>query len=160
MSDFTTVFARRFAARAECSCGWTAKQRMLRGAAIADAMTHTAITGHMPGWPLVICDTAAAGTRRMLTLVAVGGLIAAGAMVATADPADALPGQCGGGYGLGNGGTYCDFDAWPDGSFMHQETVCVLGFCGTNAFRACHAPGAPGMPAGRVPTDSDPSTPC
>lgn len=74
--------------------------------------------------------------------------------------ADAVPGQCGGGYGLGNGGSFCDSYPWPDGSFQHTETVCVLGFCGTNTFRACHTPGVNGSPAGRVPTDYDPNTPC
>jgi|GEM_PF-3213429 len=67
----------------------------------------------------------------------------------------ALPGQCAVGYGpLGNGGGFCDTDPWPDGSFMHWERVCVLGFCGENSFRACHVPG------GRVPTDYDPRTRC
>lgn len=72
----------------------------------------------------------------------------------TVASAQALPGQCGGGGFLGSGGSFCDYDAWPDGSFMHYERVCVLGFCGNNTFRAC------GVPGGRVPTDSDPATPC
>lgn len=68
--------------------------------------------------------------------------------------AQALPGQCGGGGAIGFGGGFCDGAAWSDGSFYHCETVVVFGIGGTNCFQACPIPG------GRVPTDSDPATPC
>lgn len=90
-------------------------------------------------------------------IVALAGslLVAVGLAAGVFSPsASALPGQCGGGYGGGHGGEFCDYDLWPDGSFMHYERVCVFGFCGNNTFRACHVEG------GRVPTDSDPATPC
>jgi hypothetical protein len=90
-------------------------------------------------------------TRLLLACVATGAAIAS---MITPPAANAVPGQCGGGGFAGNGGSFCDTDAWADGSFWHQESVCVLGFCGANAFRACAVPG------GRVPTDSDPATPC
>ena len=97
--------------------------------------------------------------RRSLALAGLGALAATG--IITATPAEALPGQCGGGYFGGHGGEFCDSAAWPDGSFWHQERVCVFGICGSNGFRACHVPPGPnGEPAGRVPTDNDPATPC
>lgn len=88
---------------------------------------------------------------RILALAATCG-VAIGVLLAP--DVGAIPGQCAGGYGAGSGGQFCDYDAWPDGSFAHWERVCVLGFCGENTFRACHVPG------GRVPTDYDPATPC
>lgn len=91
--------------------------------------------------------------RTLLGALAVGGMLAYVALL-FAPVSEALPGQCAGGGAFGSGGSFCDFDAWPDGSFMHRETVCVMGFCGTNQFRACHVPG------GRIPTDTDPATPC
>lgn len=91
---------------------------------------------------------------RRILVAASAVIVLTGTAIGFATRADAAPGQCGGGYGAGSGGEFCDYDAWPDGSFMHRERVCVLGFCGTNTFRACHVPG------GRVATDSDPATPC
>jgi len=96
--------------------------------------------------------------KRIVGTVIGSCLMAAAALgvgpVSMIPAAHAVPGQCAGGYALGNGGAFCDFDAWPDGSFMHWERVCVLGFCGENTFRACPVPG------GRVPADYDPNTPC
>ncbi len=100
--------------------------------------------------------------RRLRRLVAgtASVLVLAGAGIGWAGQAQAVPGQCGGGYALGHGGEFCDSAAWPDGSFWHQERVCVFGICGSNGFRACHVDNGPGVPAGRVPTDNDPGTPC
>lgn len=91
--------------------------------------------------------------RRIVNFLAIGSIVAI-PLLGVAPSANALPGQCGGGYAGGNGGEFCDTEPWADGSFMHTERVCVLGFCGTNRFRACHVPG------GRVATDNDPNTPC
>jgi hypothetical protein len=55
--------------------------------------------------------------------------------MALASPAANAQG-CASGYGGGfGGGGYCDYDYAPDGSYMHCETVYVLGFGGTNCFR-------------------------
>jgi len=96
--------------------------------------------------------------RRLLAVVVVAiftiaALIFAVAVI-TAPHSHAMPGQCGSGYTPWGGGGFCDGDVWPDGSVLHHENVCVLGFCGGNTFRACLTPD------GRVPTDNDPSTPC
>lgn len=85
-------------------------------------------------------------------LAVVGGI---GGAAILAPKAEAVPGQCGGGYGMGSGGEFCDSQPWPDGSFLHYERVCVLGFCGANTFRACDDGNG-----GRFPTDNDPATPC
>ncbi len=93
--------------------------------------------------------------RRAMWIVGLAA-IGAAALIVTAPDSGAVPGQCGtGGYFGGNGGEYCDWDGWPDGSFMHRERVCVLGFCGVNTFRACDD-----GHGGRFATDSDPATPC
>ena len=92
---------------------------------------------------------------RRILIAASAVIVLAGAAIGLATRADAVPGQCGGGGFGGNGGNFCDWDGWSDGSFMHRETVCVLGFCGTNTFRACDD-----GHGGRVPTDNDPATPC
>jgi hypothetical protein len=47
--------------RAWCSCGWSARRRLLLGVAKVDAWTHSAETGHMPAVPLVIRTGNAAG---------------------------------------------------------------------------------------------------
>lgn len=113
-------------------------------------------TIRMPDMPTTITRERNIRPRRLRRRLAVSAalIVLAGAGIGFATRAEALPGQCGGGYGAGSGGEFCDYDAWPDGSFMHRERVCVLGFCGTNTFRACHVPG------GRVATDNDPATPC
>lgn len=38
--------------RAECSCGWQSKQRVRKGRAVYDALTHAADTGCRENWPL------------------------------------------------------------------------------------------------------------
>lgn len=93
--------------------------------------------------------------RRILALMWFGAALAFVALLVALPKSDASPGQCGQGFGFGSGGGFCDYDPWPDGSFMHSETVYVLGFGGTNVFRACND-----GHGGRVATDYDPATPC
>ncbi|SRX92334.1 hypothetical protein MSP7336_00559 [Mycobacterium shimoidei] len=71
--------------------------------------------------------------------------------------ANAVPGQCGAGYGAGSGGGFCDSDAWPDGSFYHCAHVYVLGFGGGGCGRVCPNPQNPALP---IATDADPNTHC
>jgi hypothetical protein len=77
--------------------------------------------------------------NRFLILMAIGAFLAAGGIVTAAD-ADAMPGQCGQGYAFGSGGGFCDGPQAPDGTWMHCETVYVLGFGGTNCFRVRPVP--------------------
>lgn len=65
------------------------------------------------------------------------GVVSTGFVVAmvSAPPAEAVPGQCGQGFAVGSGGGFCDGMAAEDGTWMHCETVYVLGFGGTNCFR-------------------------
>lgn len=72
--------------------------------------------------------------RRGLALTMLGALLTAG-IIATSHHADATPGQCGQGYAAGSGGGFCDGPAAADGTWLHCETVYVLGFGGTNCFR-------------------------
>jgi len=62
-------------------------------------------------------------------------LLAAALVAATVTPtANAMPGQCAYGNGGFGGGGFCDYAPNPDGTWMHCETVYVLGFGGTNCF--------------------------
>lgn len=54
--------------------------------------------------------------------------------------AQASPGQCGSAIVVGNGGGFCDGMPAPDGTWMHCESVYVLGFGGTNCFRVRPVP--------------------
>ena len=69
------------------------------------------------------------------------GVIGGGAM-ALAGPASAAPlgapvpvDACRSLNIMGSGGTSCDSDWAPDGSFTRCDTVIVLGFGGTNCYR-------------------------
>lgn len=70
--------------------------------------------------------------RRALALTGFGALIAAAVTIA---PAHSQPGQCAYGNGGFGGGGFCDGPAAADGTWMHCETVYVLGIGGTNCFR-------------------------
>ena len=76
--------------------------------------------------------------RRVLALTGLGALAAAGLI--TAQPAQAMPGQCGSAIVFGSGGGFCDGPPAPDGTWLHCETVYVLGFGGTNCFRVKPVP--------------------
>ena len=73
-----------------------------------------------------------------LALLATGAAV--GSMLLASPEADALPGQCGQGFAFGSGGGFCDAPASPDGTWMHCETVYVMGFGGTNCFRVRPVP--------------------
>ncbi len=73
--------------------------------------------------------------QRLAGLVLLGAIGAAAAVFITAPHAESFPGQCGHGYAVGSGGGFCDGPAAADGTWMHCETVYVLGFGGTNCFR-------------------------
>jgi len=80
------------------------------------------------------------------TLLALGlSAVAAAAAIGLAPGAGAVPGQCGSAIVFGSGGGFCDLPPDPDGTWIHCESVYVLGFGGTNCFRV--------RP---VPTDVDP----
>lgn len=78
----------------------------------------------------------------MKKFVAAAGVAAAmGAGLAFAAPAQAAPGDCVPGvYTPWGGGGFCDGPPFPDGTWMHCETVFVLGFGGTNCFRVRPVP--------------------
>ena len=63
-----------------------------------------------------------------------GPIVLAG-LVGPAPAAVAAPGQCGQGYAFGSGGGFCDGPPAADGTWLHCESVYVLGFGGTNCFR-------------------------
>jgi hypothetical protein len=42
---------------------------------------------------------------------------------------------CGAGSAPFTTWSVCDFDHWPDGSYMHCDVVYVFGFGGTNCWR-------------------------
>lgn len=73
--------------------------------------------------------------QRLAGLVLLGAVGAAAAVFIAAPHAESSPGQCGHGYAVGSGGGFCDGPAAADGTWMHCETVYVLGFGGTNCFR-------------------------
>lgn len=56
-------------------------------------------------------------------LASLAAVAAVGSMLLATPEAEAMPGQCG-----------------PDGTWMHCETVYVLGFGGTNCFRVRPVP--------------------
>lgn len=91
---------------------------------------------------------------KKITGILFGFFVAATVSTGFGPQANALPGQCGGGGAFGFGGGFCDGPPWPDGSFYHCESLVLFGIGGSNCFQACPIPG------GRVPTDSDPATPC
>lgn len=84
----------------------------------------------------------------MIRIITLTAAALAGATVAFAPPAAALPGQC----AWSPWGGFCDEYAWADGSFYHCERA--LGF--SNCYQACHDP----VTARAYPTDTDPRTPC
>jgi len=89
--------------------------------------------------------------RRALTLIGIGGLLAAGITVAA--PAKAIPPApytCISGGGLF--ATFRDCDLWSDGSFYHQVYGGFIGYGGSEG-RVCDGNPPP-------PTDWDPTTPC
>ena len=63
-----------------------------------------------------------------------------GTGVGWAAHASASPGQCGSAIVAGNGGGFCDGIPAPDGTWLHCESVYVLGFGGTNCFRVRPVP--------------------
>ena len=71
--------------------------------------------------------------------------VAWGTLVLGPAIAQAVPGQCNSAIVAGNGGGFCDGAPAADGTWLHCESVYVLGFGGTNCFRV--------RP---VPTDVDP----
>lgn len=87
--------------------------------------------------------------NRFLLSMAAGAVLAASGL-AWASHADAMPGQCGQGFAFGSGGGFCDGPVGPDGTWLHCETVLVLGFGGTNCFRVRPVP-ASVDPRGWVP---------
>lgn len=73
-------------------------------------------------------------------LASLAAVAAVGSMLLATPEAEAMPGQCGQGFAFGSGGGFCDGPPAPDGSWMHCETVYVLGFGGTNCFRVRPVP--------------------
>lgn len=73
-------------------------------------------------------------------LASLAAVAAVGSMLLASPEAEAMPGQCGQGFAFGSGGGFCDGPPAPDGSWMHCETVYVLGFGGTNCFRVRPVP--------------------
>lgn len=73
-------------------------------------------------------------------LASLAAVAAVGSMLLASPGADAMPGQCGQGFAFGSGGGFCDGPQAPDGTWMHCETVYVLGFGGTNCFRVRPVP--------------------
>ena len=69
-----------------------------------------------------------------IALLAWFGAAIAAASILLAQPAHALPGQCGYGGAFGSGGGFCDSPPGPDGTWYHCESVYVMGFGGTNCF--------------------------
>ena len=70
----------------------------------------------------------------MRTLIASGLEVLFGAgVVALAPPSQAT--GCGSGGSPWGGGGFCDTDYRPDGSYMHCESVYVMGYGGENCFR-------------------------
>ncbi|MCG5433268.1 hypothetical protein LV457_13365 [Mycobacterium sp. MYCO198283] len=53
----------------------------------------------------------------------------------TAAAPEAQAGPCGGGMAFGSGGSQCDGNPYPDGSFDRCVSTYVLGFGGWNCFR-------------------------
>ena len=70
-------------------------------------------------------------TRKVLAALGIAGAVAGG--LALAAPANAT--GCAYGNGGWGGGGFCDSDYAPDGSYMHCESVYVMGFGGSNCFR-------------------------
>ncbi len=59
---------------------------------------------------------------------------------------------CQGGWTPWGGGTYCDSNPYPDGSYDHCVSVSVLGWGGTQCSRVCPPdPATPGVPLGWTP---------
>ncbi|AEK08168.1 hypothetical protein SEA_YEET_102 [Mycobacterium phage Yeet] len=81
--------------------------------------------------------------KQTLKAFIIAGAVAAGFTglgLVTAQPAEAVPGQCGGAIVFGSGGGFCDGPPAPDGTWMHCESVYVMGFGGTNCFRVRPVP--------------------
>lgn len=68
-------------------------------------------------------------TLLMLLMAAFGALMYLGTPAAKA-----APGQCSYGGSWGNGGGFCDYSPNSDGTFMHCESVYVMGWGGQNCF--------------------------
>lgn len=81
----------------------------------------------------------AARVRSWFAAVLLGALLI-GLQTAVDVRAHAAPGQCGQGFAFGSGGGFCDGPTGPDGTWLHCETVYVLGFGGTNCFRVRPVP--------------------
>lgn len=77
---------------------------------------------------------------RRILVAASAVIVLTGTAIGFATRADAAPGQCGQGYAFGSGGGFCDGPPAPDGTWLHCETVYVLGFGGTNCFRVRPVP--------------------
>jgi hypothetical protein len=79
--------------------------------------------------------------------VAVGAAALVGAYVGFAGPASASP-MCQGGWSPYGGGSYCDGQAYSDGSYDHCANVSVMGFGGMQCGRVCPpGPDNPAIPA-------------
>lgn len=77
-------------------------------------------------------------TRILLASIATGAILTAS--VLASPPAESAPGQCGNAIVFGSGGGFCDYPPAADGTWLHCETVYVLGFGGTNCFRVRPVP--------------------
>ena len=79
----------------------------------------------------------------MRILIASGLAVRFGAgVLALAPPSQATGCASGSGGGYGGGG-FCDGDIAPDGSYMHCESVYVLGFGGASCNRIYPPPPPP-----------------
>ena len=99
-------------------------------------------TIRMPGMLTSVTRERNIRPRRWRRRLAVSAalIVLTGTAIGFATRADAAPGQCGQGYAFGSGGGFCDGPPAPDGTWLHCESVYVLGFGGTNCFRVRPVP--------------------
>lgn len=76
----------------------------------------------------------------MKNIIAASMITGVAILMVSAPPASAAPGQCGNAVVFGSGGGFCDYPPAPDGTWIHCESVYVLGFGGTNCFRVKPVP--------------------
>lgn len=85
---------------------------------------------------------------RRIVIALCAAALSAGGIALAAPPAEACSAGNGGWTPWG-GGSYCDDNAYPDGSYDHCVSVTVLGFGGTQCNRVC--PSDPANPALPLP---------
>jgi|SRR5271166_2049253 len=85
---------------------------------------------------------------RRIVIALSAAALSAGGIALAAPPARACSAGNGGWTPWG-GGSYCDDNAYPDGSYDHCVSVTVLGFGGTQCNRVC--PPDPANPALPLP---------